>query len=47
MTASRGAWLACGVAGLIAGLWWAIGGSKRSDTGGRNGAGWVCWWPDW
>jgi len=33
MTASRGAWLACGVAGLIAGLWWAIGGLKRSDAG--------------
>ena len=33
MTASRGAWLACGVAGLIAGLWWAIGGLKRSDIG--------------
>ena len=33
MTGSRGAWLACGVAGLIAGLWWAIGGLKRSDTG--------------
>ena len=33
MTASRGAWLACGVAGLIAGLWWTIGGLKRGDIG--------------
>jgi O-antigen ligase len=32
-TGSRGAWLSCGIAGLIAGLWWAIDGLKRSDTG--------------
>ena len=37
LTASRGAWLACGVAGLIAGLWWAIGGSTR------GGLGWHRW----
>ena len=32
MTGSRGAWLACCVAGLTAGLWWAIGGLKHSGT---------------
>ena len=36
MTASRGAWLACSVAGLIGSLWWAIGGLKRSNTSQQN-----------
>ena len=36
LTVSRGAWLACGVAGLIAGLWWAIGGSTRGGLGWRR-----------
>jgi cytochrome c-type biogenesis protein CcmH/NrfG len=32
MTGSRGAWLACGVAGLAGGLCWAAGCLTRSDT---------------
>jgi tetratricopeptide (TPR) repeat protein len=35
MTASRGAWLACGVAGLVGGLCWATGCLTRSNAGQR------------
>jgi O-antigen ligase len=33
MTASRGAWLACGITGLLAALWWAARWMKRADMG--------------
>jgi O-antigen ligase len=36
MTASRGAWLACGITGLLAGLWWVVRWLKRGDTGRRR-----------
>lgn len=38
MTASRGAWLACGVTGLIAALWWTIRGLKQNGLGRQRWA---------